>query len=254
MDENQKQDWWPENFSNDFSKKNEPSGQPKDTSPNTANPDSLAEGQTSSDDTYNQIAEPQQSQDSSYNQNNNNQQNQNDSYGWNNNNQQNGSPYYQRPVYRPAGNGMVAAALVMGILSLLLTCCGLSYVFGALGIIFALLSRKEGSMDPQAKIGMGLSITGSVIGIVIIIVALLQDPSYYMDILKEYEQFYNEYENDGDYDIYDDYNDYGNYDNYDDYNADDFFDQFKDFEDFANQPGGYSDELNYQLPLPATSL
>lgn len=251
MDENQRQDWWPENFSNDFSKKNEPSGQPKDTSPNTANPDSLAEGQTSSDDTYNQIAEPQQSQDSSYNQNNNNQQNQNDSYGWNNNNQQNGSPYYQRPVYRPAGNGMVAAALVMGILSLLLTCCGLSYVFGALGIIFALLSRKEGSMDPQAKIGMGLSITGSVIGIMIIIVALLQDPSYYMDILKEYEQFYNEYENDGDYDNYDDYNDYGNYD---DYNADDLFDQFKDFEDFGNQPGGYRDDLNYQLPSPATSL
>ena len=127
----------------------------------------------------------------------------------------------------------------------------MSYVFGALGIIFALLSRKEGSMDPQAKIGMGLSITGSVIGIMIIIVALLQDPSYYMDILKEYEQFYNEYENDGDYDNYDDYNDYGNYD---DYNADDLFDQFKDFEDFGNQPRGYSDDLNYQLPLPATSL
>lgn len=286
MDENQRQDWWPENFSNDFSRNPESSGQPQDTLQNTTQnsdfTDSLNEDRPSQEETYIPTAEPQQNQNDSYGWSNNQQQNQNDSYNWNNNQQQNqndtygwnnnqqqqnqgnpygwnnsgnfnqpsGGPYYQQPPYRPSGNGMVAASLVMGILSLLLTCCGLSYVFGALGIIFALLSRKNGPMDPQAKIGIGLSIAGSVLGIVIIVVALLQDPSYYMDALKEYQQFYNEYENDDDYyDGYDDYDDYGNYDDYDD-----FFNQFKDFEDFGNQSGGYSDDLSYQLPSPASSL
>lgn len=268
MDENQRQDWWPDNFSNDFSKKPESAKQPEDTSQNAEFTDSLNESQSSQENPSEQTADTRQNPNDSYDWNNNRQQqnqngsyswntnqqqqNQNNSYNWNNSgsyNQSSGGSYDQQPAYRPAGNGMVTAALVMGILSLLLTCCGLSYVFGALGIIFALLSRKNGPMDPQAKIGMGLSIAGSVLGIVIIAVALLQDPSYYMNALKEYQQFYNEYENDDNYDDHDNFEDYGNYDDYDD-----FFNQFKDFEDFGNQSGRYSDDLSYQLPSPASSF
>ena len=283
MDENQRQDWWPDDFSNGFSKKPEPAKQPEDTSQTAEFTDSLNESQSSLENPSEQTADTRQNPNDSYDRNNNQQQqNQNDSYSWNNDqqqqnqngsyswnnnqqqqnqnnsynwnnsgsyNQSSGGPYYQQPTYRPSGNGMVTAALVMGILSLLLTCCGLSYVFGALGIIFALLSRKNGPMDPQAKIGMGLSIAGSVLGIVIIAVALLQDPSYYMTALKEYQQFYNEYENDDDYEDHDNFEDYGNYDDYDD-----FFHQFKDFEDFGNQSGRYSDDLSYQLPSPASSF
>ena len=200
MDENQRQDWWPENFSNDFSRNPESSGQPQDTLQNTTQnsdfTDSLNEDRPSQEETYIPTAEPQQNQNDSYDWNNNQQQNQNDTYGWNNNQQQqnqgnpygwnnsgnfnqpSGGPYYQQPPYRTSGNAMVAASLLMGI------------------------------------------------------------------------QFYNEYENDDDYyDGYDDYDDYGNYDDYDD-----FFNQFKDFEDFGNQSGGYSDDLSYQLPSPASSL
>ena len=259
MDENQRQDWWPESFSNDFSRNPESSGQSQDTLQNTAQnaefTDSLNDSQSSQENPSEQTADTRQNPNDSYDRNNNQQQqqqNQNNSYNWNNSgnyNQPSGDSYYQHPTYRPGGNGMVTASLVMGILSLLLTCCGLSYVFGALGIIFALLSRKNGPMDPQAKIGMGLSIAGSVLGIVIIAVALLQDPSYYMNALKEYQQFYNEYENDDNYDDHDNFEDYGNYDDYDD-----FFNQFNDFEDFGNQSGRYSDDLSYQLPSPASSF
>ena len=56
----------------------------------------------------------------------------------------------------------------MGILSLVLCCCiGIGgIVLGALGIIFAILSRKGKSMETMAKVGLGLSITGVVLGLI----------------------------------------------------------------------------------------
>ena len=83
-------------------------------------------------------------------------------------------------TYRPAGeyqyppepekNGMAIASLVMGILSLLCCCCGYAGVgFGALGIIFALLSRKEEPMCSQAKTGLILSCIGLAMTVIVVI-------------------------------------------------------------------------------------
>ncbi len=70
----------------------------------------------------------------------------------------------------PEKNGMAIASLVMGILSLLCCCCGYAGIgFGALGIIFALLSRKEEPMCTHAKTGLILSIIGIAITVIVVI-------------------------------------------------------------------------------------
>jgi len=55
-------------------------------------------------------------------------------------------------------NHMAAASLVMGILGLLGCCCCYGgFLFGGLGILFALLSRTEKHFEGQAKAGLILS-------------------------------------------------------------------------------------------------
>ena len=49
------------------------------------------------------------------------------------------------------GNGFSTASMTAGTLSLFFLVSGLSFPVGALGILFALLSRKGDKMDPQAK-------------------------------------------------------------------------------------------------------
>lgn len=249
MDENQRQDWWPDNHPDDFSRTSGQNDQPGDPPKNT---DATGPDQNSGSG-------------NSYNWNNNSQQNPNsgNSYGWNgspyNNNSGNnwntgnqpGSYYPNNPPRRSAGGPMVTAALVMGILSVVLMCCGLSYVFGALGIIFALLSRKDGPMDSQAKIGLGLSIAGSVIGTVIVIFAFASNLPYYTELWKEYQDFYYDYSNGkySDFDNFDDF-DLDNYDlddyDFNDFNSDDHnfgshhfdtHDHYSDYDDY----NGYDD-------------
>ena len=73
---------------------------------------------------------------------------------------------------------MATASLVMGILSLICCCCGYAgIVFGALGIVFALLSKKDGPMCSQAKTGLTLSIIGLVLAVVSIVLALVMNAS-----------------------------------------------------------------------------
>lgn len=57
-------------------------------------------------------------------------------------------------------NAMSMVSLILGICSIILICCGLSIPLGALGIIFAVLSRGAGKMDGMSKVGLGLSIGG----------------------------------------------------------------------------------------------
>ena len=66
-------------------------------------------------------------------------------------------------------NGMALASLVMGIMSLVCCCCSwLGTPCGALGIIFALLSRSDEPMSSQAKTGLILSIIGIALGVIMI--------------------------------------------------------------------------------------
>lgn len=135
-----------------------------------------------------------------------NQQIPNNSQNWNwNQNQNNFSN--QRSRF-PSGNGMVTASMIMGIISVLLICCGISYFFGALGIIFALLSRRDGPMESQAKVGLCLSIAGAVGGIILLVVTIVANFSTYQNLYQELEKYYLE-------DNYDEYEDF--FDNYDNY-------------------------------------
>ena len=134
-------------------------------------------------------------------------------YGSNGNSQQ-----YYKPV-----SGFAVASLVMGILSLLLACCsGVGGIMaGALGIIFAILSRKGQPMESQAKIGMGTSIAGIVFGVVIIAATFVLISTGKVNVQKELQnELQNElgrygyefnFDDDDDYDDYDDYKDYNHY-------------------------------------------
>ena len=80
----------------------------------------------------------------------------------------------QYQSYQPAyqeKNNMATASLVMGILSLCSICCCMLFgvVFGVLGIIFAIMSKKGDRMDSQAKAGLILSIIGVAVTVLIII-------------------------------------------------------------------------------------
>lgn len=300
MDENQRQDWWPDNHPDDFSRTSGQNDQPGDPPKNTdaTTPDQNSESgnyyswnnssqhDSDSGNSYGWNNSTQQDPNSgnsnswdnnsqqdpnsgnSYNWNNNSQQDPNsgNSYGWNgspcNNNSGNnwntdnqpGGYYPNNPPRRSAGGPMVTAALVMGILSVVLMCCGLSYVFGALGIIFALLSRKDGPMDSQAKIGLGLSIAGSVIGTIIVIFAFASNLPYYTELLKEYQNFYYDYSNGkySDFENFDDF-DLDNYDlddyDFNDFNSDDHnfgshhFDTHNNYSNYDDYSG--YDDLGY---------
>ena len=90
-------------------------------------------------------------------------------------------------------NGLAIASLVLGIVSIV-TCCVGGFMFGSLGIILALLSKgKEQKYDTKAKVGIVTSITGMVLGIVIIIlliidVAVFSGSNGFDNIMQYYEQ------------------------------------------------------------------
>lgn len=63
-------------------------------------------------------------------------------------------------------DNMATASLVMGILGLVTCCCYYgAFVFGGLGILFALLSRTEEHFRGKAKTGLALSVAGIVLAL-----------------------------------------------------------------------------------------
>lgn len=118
------------------------------------------------------------------------------------------SPYENAPdrKYQESGSqGMATGALVLGICSILFLCCGISWIFGMIGIVLAILSRGAGSMNNSAKIGLGLSIGGSILGVIATIALIMysfqSDYWSYMD-----NQFFEQYNDSTD--DYDDLKDY----------------------------------------------
>ncbi|MDC7290794.1 DUF4190 domain-containing protein [Blautia schinkii] len=99
---------------------------------------------------------------------------------------------YQRPPKTPQPvSGMSIAALILGVLSIVCSCCGAGgIIFGALGIIIAVMSKGHESMQTPSKIGLGLSIAGLVLGIILTI--MLFAFSSYIDTDQRIQSF--EYE------------------------------------------------------------
>lgn len=116
-------------------------------------------------------------------------------------NQYNSGSQYKEP----GSPGMATAALVLGICSILFTCCGLGLPLGGIGIVLALLSRGKGKMTSSAQIGLGLSIGGAVLGILTFIMAMV----YSIQIVKttDWEDLM-EYQYEYNMDDYDDLQDY----------------------------------------------
>ena len=105
--------------------------------------------------------------------------------------------YVQRSTAKSrllAGGGTAddsaAEAWTAGTLSLFFLVSGLSFPVGALGILFALLSRKGDKMDPQAKLGCILSIIGLCLGIAIFIYAAVTVYQNFPELIQQYQQLY----------------------------------------------------------------
>lgn len=110
-------------------------------------------------------------------------------------------------------NGMATAALVMGLIAIISTfSTGMGFIFGALGIIFALLSRRERTMEKMALAGLILSIIGTVASIVTITfsaIMLYKNPDLITETMEQFYEIYG-YENTDDL--------FGNFGETDDYN------------------------------------
>lgn len=72
-------------------------------------------------------------------------------------------------------NILAVVSLVCGAASLLLVCClGPFAIIPAIaGLVLAFISKKDEPMDMMAKIGLGLSIGGIVIGFVVLFLLII---------------------------------------------------------------------------------
>ena len=110
---------------------------------------------------------------------------------------ENYNPYTTPPVgenhmlQKTKANGFETAALVCGFISIVTcTCIYGAYLFGALGILFALLSRGgQMKMSSKARLGLILGVIGLVVTTVFNIVAFyiaLEQFGSIEGILREY--------------------------------------------------------------------
>ena len=102
--------------------------------------------------------------------------------------------------------GLPLASRVCGIISISLgllsvTACCLGYLsipLGALGILFAVLSRrKDKPLPPMCKTGLFLSVIGLIIGILMMVVSIysaITNPNFWAAMQETYEQYQQLYQ------------------------------------------------------------
>ena len=125
-------------------------------------------------------------------------------------------------TYDDSSPGLGTAALVMGICSLVLIITGLSFITGALGILFALLSRGSGPMKSGPKAGLWMSACGLIADAALIGAGIYMIQSGALDrYLEQFQELYDFYYED----------------EYEDYMDPDYFeDPDQILELFGNQP------------------
>ena len=73
-----------------------------------------------------------------------------------------------------AADKLATASFVLGIISLFSVLCCCPFVFSAIGIVLALLSKgAESALRPRAKTGLILSLTGLVVSIVLTVFTIV---------------------------------------------------------------------------------
>ncbi len=94
-----------------------------------------------------------------------------------------------------SASGFATAAMVCGIISIFSTCCCMPFVFSGLGIIFALLSKRENrEWLNSAKTGIITSCVGIAVSMVLMVFVMIFSILDYanMDSIDK-EDFWNEY-------------------------------------------------------------
>lgn len=92
-------------------------------------------------------------------------------------------------------NGFAIVSLICGIVSIVSCCTGFfSIIFGALGILFAILTRRTGqSMSTMSLAGLVLSGFGLALGLFLTVYAfivVLTDPNYMEQLDMTFQQMY----------------------------------------------------------------
>ena len=73
-----------------------------------------------------------------------------------------------------AAERLATASMIMGIISLVSILCCCPFVFSAIGIVLALISKgAESALRPRAKTGLILSITGLVVSVVLMAATII---------------------------------------------------------------------------------
>lgn len=124
-----------------------------------------------------------------------------------NSNMQNTNAQGAYPPHPGEAGGLPTASRICGIISfglgiLSVTACCLGYLsipLGALGILFAMLSRRIGKqMPPTCKSGIILSVIGIVVGLVMMATTIyitITDPQFWeqtQETMELYEEMYEE--------------------------------------------------------------
>ena len=101
-----------------------------------------------------------------------------------------------------AAERLATASMVLGIISLFSILCCCPFVFSAIGIVLALLSKgAEEALRPRAKTGLILSIVGLVVSVVLIgftvafpLVMYKTNPEFKKNFDKAIEESLDQYE------------------------------------------------------------
>ncbi|MCR5590414.1 MAG: hypothetical protein K6F73_02670 [Lachnospiraceae bacterium] len=102
---------------------------------------------------------------------------------------------YQNDNREIAAEKLATASMVLGIISLVSILCCCPFVFSAIGIVLALLSKgAEETLRPRAKTGIILSVIGIVVSIVLMAFTLLLPIVMYTTNPEFRKNFVNEYQ------------------------------------------------------------
>ena len=105
----------------------------------------------------------------------------------------NQSQYNEPNINKPSG--FAIASLICGIASIVACCTGFfSIIFGALGVLFAILTRRRGqSMSTMSLAGLVLSGFGLALGLFLTVYAFIivfTDPNYMEQLDMTFQQMY----------------------------------------------------------------